>query len=280
MISGGLQSMTDEFLAREIERTIYDYSWSWEGEREQVIDTRDALIHVVAVPWFGHDGFAGRLIFDPDTVDARLDAVLAEAEVGGRTFVWITGPSSRPGDLADRLAARGLEGSIVWDGLALRDLSQRFELHPEVTVQQLSAGNAEEYATLCAQLSPDPGVRTERLAAAHRLIDAGQREAQVFMAYIDETPAGCAVLRIEPTGVAYLRNADTDPAYQGRGAYLALVAARLAFARQAGCTAAVVQAQTQTSSPILRKRGFERLCRLRGFTRPSAGPDRQAHNPG
>lgn len=266
------RAFTDAFLAQEIERTIYEYSWAWEGEREQTIDTGDALIHVVDVPWFGNDGFAGRLVFDPATLEERLAAVLAQAEAGGRTFVWITGPSTRPLDLPERLPAHGLAAAIVWDGLALRDLTQPFEHSPEVAVRQLSDENAEEYATLCAQLSPDFGVREERLAAARRMIAAGQREAQAFIAYIDDRAISCAVLRIEPTGVAYLRNAITDPAYRGRGAYRALIAARLAFAREAGCGAAVVQAQTATSSPILRKRGFQVLCQLRGFIRPSAQP--------
>jgi hypothetical protein len=279
MSTGVARAFTDEFLRQEIERTLYEYSWTWEGEREQTIDTGDALIHVLDVPWFGNHGFAGRLIFDPATVEERLDAVLAQAEAGGRSFVWITGPSTRPLDLPDRMIARGLEAPILWDGLALRDLATPFEPRPEVTVRQLSAANAEQYATLCAQLSPDPAVLEERLAAARRMVEAGQREAQAFLAYIDGTPISCAVLRIEPTGVAYLRNAITAPEYRGRGAYLALVAARLAYAREAGCGGAVVQAQTHTSSPILRKRGFTVCCQLRGLVRPAAEPAQQETPP-
>jgi GNAT superfamily N-acetyltransferase len=272
--------ITDEFLAREIERTIYEYSWTWEGEREQLIDTGDALIHVLDVPWFGNHGFAGRLVFEPASVEERLDTVLAQAEAGGRTFVWITGPSTRPTDLHERLIARGLEASILWDGLALRDLSQPFEHNPEGTVEPLSEANVVDYATICARFSPDISVYDERLAAARRLLQAGQRDAQVVLARIDGTPAGSAVMRMEPTGVAYLRNAFTLPEFRGRGLYLAMIAARLAMAREAGCRAAVVQAQTHTSSPILKKRGFEALCQLRGLVRPNAQPESQVASTG
>jgi hypothetical protein len=76
-------------------------------------------------------------------------------------------------------------------------------------------------------------------------------------------------LRNEPNGVAYLRNAETLPAFRGRGIYLTLINHRLQVARAAGCTAAVVQAQVQSSSPILRKRGFRRVSWLRALTRPT-----------
>jgi GNAT superfamily N-acetyltransferase len=259
--------MTLEELGLAAENTIYDYSWEYEGERERRLGGSHAVVHVLDVPWFGSAGFAGRLRFDEAQVEEQLDAVLAEAGDAERPFVWITGPSTRPVSVSDRLATRGLKPSIFWEGLALRDLAWPYQDPPEVRVEQLSAENLNDYITLSMRDYMDDDVRTERLAAARRLIAAGQIEASVFVAYVDDQPAGCSVMRVEPSGVVYLRNAFTSEAYQRRGVYVAMVGARLAHARTAGGVAAVVQAQRQSSAPILKKRGFVKVCELVGHAR-------------
>lgn len=264
---------TDQELAYAAEQTIYTYSWAYECERERLLDTGDALVHILAVPWFGDDGFAGRLVFDPETVTERLDTVLRQAGDAERRFIWITGPSSRPTNLSDLLAARGLAPLVFWEGLALRDLSWPYPEAPGVRVRQLTAESVDAYVDLCVGHGPktDDAVRVERRAAAMRLVEAGQREAQVFIAYVDGEPAGCSVLRIEPDRIAYLRNAFTLEAFRHRGVYLAMVGARLALAREHGCVAAVVQAQGHSSAPILRKRGFIKVCELVGHARAGGG---------
>lgn len=262
---------TDQELARAAEQTLYTYSWAYESERETLLDTGDALVHILDVPWFGDDGFAGRLMFDPVTVNERLDVVLREAGDAGRRFIWITGPSTRPTNVSDLLAARGLSPRIFWEGLALRDLSWPYPEQPGVRVRQLTEESVDTYVDLCVGHDPsDESIRAERRAAAMRLVKAGQREAQVFIAYVDGEPAGCSVLRIEPDRIAYLRNAFTKEIFRQRGVYLGMVGARLALARERGCVAAVVQAQARSSAPILKKRGFFKVCDLVGHTREHA----------
>ncbi|MGH2411236.1 MAG: GNAT family N-acetyltransferase [Chloroflexota bacterium] len=264
---------TDQELALAAEQTVYTYSWAYESERETLLDTGDALVHILHVPWFGDDGFAGRLVFDPESVNERLDAVLREAGDAGRRFVWITGPSTRPANVSDLLAARGLAPHSSWEGLALRDLSWPYPEPSGVRVTQLTAATVDTYIDLCVEhgRTTDQVVRQERRAAALRLVEAGQREAQVFVAYVDGEPAGCSVLRLEPDRIAYLRNAFTKEAFRQRGVYLAMVGARLALAREHGCVAAVVQAQAHSSAPILKKRGFFKVCDLVGHARAEGG---------
>lgn len=263
----GQQVATDKALARAVESTVIDYRWQYEGERAESIDTGDALIQALKVP-AGTHGFAGRFRLEAAHAAERLDALLAQAEKGGRRFLWITSPSSEPADVSDLLVSRGIPRTIVWDGLVLRDLARPFEHGHGVTAEPLSRRNAADYARMVARDSGEESTYGERLAAALRLVESGQSEAQVFLGRIDGQAAGCAVLRIEPGGIAYLRNAFTVREFRHRGVYLALVTARLASARAAGCTAAVVQAQIQSSSPVLRKRGFEPVCRLYGHMRP------------
>jgi GNAT superfamily N-acetyltransferase len=258
---------TLEELGLAAENTIYDYSWEYEGERERRLGGSHALVHALDVPWYGSDGFAGKLRFDEDRVDEQLDEVLAEAGDAEGHFVWITGPSTQPANVSDLLARRGLLPAIFWEGLALQDISWPYADPPEVRVEQLSAENIDDYIAVSMRDYMSDDVRIERLAAARRLIAAGQREAAVFICYFDGEPAGCSVMRVEANGIVYLRNAFVLDAFQGRGLYIAMVGARLALARAAGCVAAVVQAQRQSSAPILKKRGFVKVCELVGHSR-------------
>ena len=263
-------ALTDEFLAREAERTLLDYSWTWEGEREHVDDLDGALLRWLEVPWFGLDGMVVHLYCDAARVEQQLDALIAQ--VGDRQCWWIVGASAQPPDVAERLVARGFVKEVEWAGLALRDLSVAIPSNPDLVIEPLSRANAEEYAAYCAatDTSDDPRVPAERLAAAYRFVEANAPDAGIYLGRIDGTIAACVVSHIEPTGVVYLRNAETRPEFRQRGIYLSLVAHRLAVARSLGCTAAVVQAQTQSSAPILLKRGFQRVATIWGLARPSA----------
>lgn len=267
--------LTDEFLAREAERALLDYSWAWEGERELVENLDGAVLRWLEVPWSGIHGMVMHMSCDPDRVDQQLDRMIAQVEEGGRRCWWIVGPSAQPPDVADRMVARGLVKAVEWAGLALRDLSVPIPVNPDVVVEPLSRSNAEEYAAFCTTSdgTTDPRVRAERLASAYRFIEANAPDTNIFLGRLDGTVASCVVSHIEPTGVVYLRNAETLPEFRNRGLYLTLVAYRLAVARSRGCTAAVVQAQTRSSAPILLKRGFEQVTTIWGLARPEADAD-------
>jgi N-acetylglutamate synthase-like GNAT family acetyltransferase len=196
------------------------------------------------------------------------------AEVGDRSYWWAIGPGSTPPDLAERLTARGLRVTVNWDCLGLSDLSAEFPVNPDVLVEALSQENAADYAEFMAIMEPEPTlreqVRADKLAAAQRYLARPERDAHIYLGRLDGVAASCVVLRIEPNGVAYLRNAETLPQYRNRGLYLTLVGHRLKVAREAGCTSAVVQANIQSSSPILQKRGFRRVSWLKALmTRPA-----------
>jgi N-acetylglutamate synthase-like GNAT family acetyltransferase len=262
--------VSDQFLARQTEETFDNYSFAWEGEIEEVAGAGGVrLIHLPA-RWFDLDGVVTRLRLGQDGIEERLDQLLAE--IGDRNYWWVIGPSSTPLDLTERLIARGLQVTVNWDCLGLSDLSAAFPANPDVRVEALSLENAEDYAEFLAVQEQDAAmsakVRADKLAAAHRYLERPRRDAHIFLGRLDGVAASCVVLRIEPNGVAYLRNAETLPAYRNRGLYLTLVGHRLKVAREAGCTSAVVQAQIQSSSPILQKRGFRRVSWLRALTRP------------
>lgn len=251
-------------FAQEVERTMYSFSPLWEGIEAREFDLGNAVL--ITQPGFA---FVQRLCFEPGDTDERLDALIERVESQVSGCLWLLGPSAQPLDLAERLMARGFSLALEWQGLALEDLSSEIERNPAVKIEPLSWENAEEYASAMAT-SKHPDQRDALLANAQRFLHMSPQEAQIVLARLDGIVVGNAVSRIEANGIIYLRNAMTAPAWRQHGVYLALVAHRLATARAVGCTAAVVQAITTTSAPILIKRGFIPVCRIVGLTRQRA----------
>ncbi|RYE90890.1 MAG: GNAT family N-acetyltransferase, partial [Myxococcales bacterium] len=80
-----------------------------------------------------------------------------------------------------------------------------------------------------------------------------------YLARVDGHPAGAASLRLD-LGLAQLCGATTLPAFRRRGVQSALLDARLAVARAAGCDLAVVTTSPGSASQAnARRRGFELL---------------------
>ncbi len=251
------------FLADEVERVLYDSSPRWEG-----IDAQEIPLDVGGVILRKQPGFAVAmpLRFNSARVEEELDSATAQVENLVPWCLWIIGPSSQPSDLEQRLLARNFVPRMEWQGLALTDLALPLPTNPAVVIEPLSRDNADAYATAVAESTASP-YRTALLYNAQRFLNHTPQEVQIFVARLDEQVVGYAVLRIEPNGTAYLRNAMTVPAFRQRGVYLSLVAHRLAVAREAGCNIAVLQALTHTSAPILMKNGFTSVCRIVGFAR-------------
>ncbi len=256
---------SQEFLASEVERTSCSYSLAWEGEEEHLHDMGDAVIRVLPGRPYGAGAIVQWINLDPGRADERLAILERDAETLGGPVRWTFGDHPSPPDLASRLEARGLRRIIHWDGLALTDLRAELPVNPEVRIEPLSDENVEEWAA--AREPVDPERRRQRIAAATRYLRNERRQVRHFLGRLDGRIAGFVVLRIEPNGVAYLRNAITVPGFRNRGLYLTLLAHRLRVAREAGCEVAVVAAQVQSSSPILCKRGFVRVCGFNGYAR-------------
>ena len=88
-----------------------------------------------------------------------------------------------------------------------------------------------------------------------------------FVAFLDGEPVGHALGVYCSLGCLLIGGA-TFPAARGRGAYRALVRARWDEAVRRGTPTLVVHA-APTSEPILRRLGFEEICRLRRLEDPA-----------
>jgi hypothetical protein len=93
-----------------------------------------------------------------------------------------------------------------------------------------------------------------------------------YVARLEGEPAGGAAMRLDEAGVAQLAGAATLPAFRRRGVQRALLAARLAAARRAGCDLAVVTTQPGTQSQVNAERQGFRLLYARAILVKDAPP--------
>ena len=114
----------------------------------------------------------------------------------------------------------------------------------------------------------------ELLVALARIAHA-REDTSLFVARVDGHVAGSAGLSVAdtplgPIGELYI--ASTLPAWRGRGVQAALLRARLAAAREAGCALAVVMARAaNTSARNTERAGFHLAFTKATFARPARG---------
>lgn len=109
---------------------------------------------------------------------------------------------------------------------------------PEVRLAS-TAAERELWATLEACGFMDDAADEAGLILARAI--ALRTDSLPFIGYLDGEPAGTGMLVIKD-GVAMFNGDSTLPAMRGRGVQTAILAHRLAYAREAGCDLAVIEA--------------------------------------
>jgi RimJ/RimL family protein N-acetyltransferase len=216
----------------------------------------------------------------PDEVDGVIDEVRAIFAGRRLPLLWILDPETEPRDFADQLARRHvmpephapevavmvLASDAPVDvapavGIAIRDALADAE-----SFRSADAVNAEAFG------EPPRGASPEQVAAQERRrqnqIAAGNR--RVVLATVDGQPAGSAGLTLYPSLGAIINGGAVRERFRGRGVYRAMVAARLAMAREAGAPGISVWGGPM-SAPILSKLGFEKVGWRRFYLDPTGG---------
>lgn len=244
--------------ASRVERpeVLYVHSARDEGYLNAVLrlDARDAqLASLVAEVGAAHARVASRWMLRGDARRPAVESALAEAGYA---------PEHEHFGYAvelDTYAARPAPG------IAARRVRTEQELADGMRVSSLAFGRAES--------AVDPELRRAELEACTR---EGARVAR-FVAY-DEASGealGSAGLNVYPAlGFGFLWAGGTAPGARGRGVYRALVAARVAFAREVGLRAVGLYARAQSSAPLVAKQGFARLGPMTYWLRPAPSPAR------
>jgi GNAT superfamily N-acetyltransferase len=195
-------------------------------------------------------------------VDAVIDATLARYDSLGIRFRWAVPADSRPADLGERLRKRGMtEETSILMAAAIADL-KKITPPPDITVVPVDLGNVETFAETNAAgwgVDPAPMIAFNRYLLANPAnINHG------FLAFIDGRPVAAANYAALARS-AYFMGGVVLPEFRGRGAYRALLAARLDHAAARGIPLATTQARPTTSAPILAALGFHKIGELPMF---------------
>lgn len=189
--------------------------------------------------------------------DRVIDEVIAGYRARRLPTKWYVGYWTRPEDFGERLQRRGFVPSGV-RGMGC-ETSLEIVSPADVTVRQCDEQNLEEYLAVTMQGWGNPpedlaGWRERYRAGLH----AVPRVVFHFGAWLGDELVGTSSLALRGDS-GYLMGAQVLESARGKGAYRALIAARLEFLRERGLEYATIQAQEATSAPILEHLGFESL---------------------
>lgn len=197
------------------------------------------------------------------------DIVSCYRDAGVARFFVQRHPRALPPELADWLAAAGLEPQRDWIKFR-HDLATLPGPSGELVPEPVDADHARDFGAIAADgfdLKPGTAALVARLV--------GRPGWHPFMVRIDGAVAGVAALLIhEQTG--WCDWASTRPAFRGRGVQCALLAARLHLARKSGCrvvyttTGAAAPGDPQHSCNNILNAGFEELYLSENYA-PSRG---------
>jgi GNAT superfamily N-acetyltransferase len=251
-------------------------------ERDLVDAIESTLFILPSVPGLSQDlgipGLRGRITkvshplanlcgdarFSEREADAMIEKV--RQRYGDLVFGWLTGPSTRPGDLPSRLEAAGLQHADSIAGMALTDLASPIDVNPNARVREVTWQDAIANSELMARAYGLP-IEMMRLFNQILALSTDRLKARAYVASLedDEIVAWGWLIYLPDSPTVLLGGAATLEEHRGHGLYTALVARRLADARADGRTAAVIQGDRKTSAPICAKLGFREICGLEIF---------------
>lgn len=201
-------------------------------------------------------------VIDEREVESVIDATLAAHPNGVK---WCVGYWTSPSDLGERLARRRFSS---WEIRGM-GCSTSLALDPprDVVVRRVGTHGLSAFVDLAMRGWGMPLDQSDAELATHRrAFEDGT--AAFFIAELDGAPVGTAAM-IFCGDHGYLVGTQVLGPARGRGAYRALVAARLRLLAERNIAYAVTQAREATSAPLLEKLGFETLFASRCYVSPS-----------
>lgn len=252
--------MSPDVVARE------SAAWLWYPDDATVVDTDDYLL-IRWPAYFAASPSLMRLTPRGD-VGATLDTAIAQAREWGlaELVAWIK--LDAPAGFEDLLVARGGVPDETLDVFALDLAGGLPDLGvPALDVRWRDADNSRDFvevgvAAFGEGTVPDEETLRRLGNEAHRDFLDG-RGGQVT-AYADGRALGAGGPTMAGT-TARLWGGGVIPEGRGRGAYRAVLDARLRYAVDHGATMALVKGRVETSGPILRRAGFAAYGQERSY---------------
>ncbi len=252
-----------------LERTQWDFFWV--SPDATVVD-RPELAYVTCPRDVQYLNTVTRTRAAPERLPELIDEV-DRAHAGVRSR-WLVCPGSRPDELGLALADGGWSPRWHHDG---------YSIHVDAYAPRPSAGlTARRVRTeadlllwfdVCGRAFEEfrvPGPEEVRVEL-ERCTRRGARTSR-YLVLGDDEPLTAAGMNLYPElRFGFLWAGGTVPEARGRGAYSAIVAARIAHARSLGFERVGLYARVDTSGLIVARQGFERCGRMTYWDRPPRG---------
>lgn len=200
-----------------------------------------------------------------DEADGVIADVVAMYAATGHPTKWCVGPWTEPADFGARLERAGFTS---WNVRGMAIDTARVLPAGAVVVDEVDETEIDAYVDVMMRGWATPAEQSAAERDSHRrAMRASPRQVHFFVARAAGDIIGTAAVAVLGDH-GYLLATQVLSAFRGRGAYRALVAARLAFLVQRGIALAVTQAREATSAPILERLGFETVFRSQCYLRP------------
>ena len=238
---------------------------TWDAGGKITRHLRERMCVIVA-PTFG-------IVTSVDTaardVPSLLDEVRELIPAGVRTD-WYLGSSTRPTDLAETLLTFGLREPENCSGklhalLLDREptgVSADVETHEVTTMSDFAAAAEVRWEAFGLTHEQREYERGFLVTYYEEYLRTKNRSTIGFVATLDGQIAGSANALLSERGL-FLIGGATAPWARRRGVYRALVGTRWRYAAGRGTPALAAHAIPGTSSPVLRRMGFDRVCSVR-----------------
>ena len=218
------------------------------------------------VPMVNHTVGLGE---DEPAEDAVLDAAVDFYAALGVGFYASITPSARPTDLRRRLAERGFTRGYDWMKFT-RSAADVPSPHTELDLRLVGPSGGDDFARVVLAGYGLPDAVRETIAAVPALDDWS-----AYVAYEGDEPAAAGALFISGD-VGWLGFAATAPAHRRKGGQGAILAARLARARELGVetlvteTGVAEEGRPSNSYRNILRSGFEELYVRENYLSPES----------
>lgn len=247
-------------------------------------DTPELAWGISGLPVYLFNGVARtRLSAEPEAaLDEHIAAPLAAFASRPLPMAWWVTPSSRPVDLARRLAAHGLRHSGDEPAMAvdLLTVPEQVSAPPSLSIEEVTdfAGLREAMDIVCASFG-EPTTFTQKfvaLLAGHELDDSLPFRA--YLARLDGVPVATSQL-FRAAGIAGIYAVATLPSARRQGVGAAITLAPLLAARALGYRLGILTASAMGYG-VYQRLGFEEVCRFSTYALPSGDHRVDSHSGG
>ena len=197
-----------------------------------------------------------------DTIKEILDFYKKQ---GSTSISWAIGPLTTPANFSEYLKKNKFEYKEAAWGMHL-PVEADLEVHDlkglEIRECDIKDLEKDDVIVMIEKAYGMPAGAGKLLAKFTELYQKKTKVA-VYIGYDGDKPVAFANIVVIPgTKVALLAGAATLPEYRGKGIYSNMLKVRKDKAKELGIEDLVIQAKEETSAPIAKKHGFEKVCTL------------------